>query len=78
VSSFKVEIELGNDGMSTRQHIAEALNDLARRVLQYGLSRDDLPIHDYNGNRVGVARFQDDEERRTTDALARDRWNELS
>ena len=54
--TFKLEIELGNDEMRLRRHVATALRDVANsiganRTAKYGR------IRDVNGNTVGKWEF---------------------
>ena len=52
---FALRIELGNDAMKTRSHLAKALREVAER-LEKDSSRElrgDGSIKDINGNTVG-------------------------
>jgi len=53
---FTLEIELGNDGMRTSQHVAEALYEIAQRV--YPRHEEEGKIRDVNGNTVGGWSFE--------------------
>lgn len=50
-SKFKLHIKLGNDAMSTKDDIANALRELADKLDR--TSDDSGRIRDYNGNTVG-------------------------
>jgi len=56
---FYLEIELGNDAMSTRLDLAAAVKEVARKIMPDTEDMFDLltafskPIYDINGNRVG-------------------------
>lgn len=47
---FNLHIELGNDAMSSHDDIADALNEVAGRVVS---GQEDGAIRDVNGNTVG-------------------------
>jgi hypothetical protein len=60
--TFKLSIDLGNDGMQSAEDIAVSLIALAGRLRMRGIggnirypitSRDGAKIMDYNGNSVG-------------------------
>lgn len=50
-SKFKLHIKLGNDAMSTKDDVANALRELADKLDRTG--DDSGNIRDYNGNTVG-------------------------
>jgi hypothetical protein len=51
---FKVEVNLGNSHMRTAEHLAMALEKIAKQVRFYGvLSAMDRKILDLNGNTIG-------------------------
>jgi len=53
---FIVEIEIGNDAMSTRDHVAQALRVLATKLVRGAIDTETLDcgkILDENGNSVG-------------------------
>lgn len=56
---FALEINLGNDAMSTPQDVAEAIRRVADRV--DGLGDLSGGIRDLNGNTVGRYGFHDEE-----------------
>jgi hypothetical protein len=63
-TEFVLHIELGNEAMRTRQHVAKALTDLAKRLVDERMTPqdedliDDGRIMDLNGNLVGEWAFQ--------------------
>lgn len=60
---FVLEIELGNDAMRTRQHIAEALKKVASKLTTFPtgqIREDEQSLRDVNGNRVGFFGFKDE------------------
>jgi hypothetical protein len=65
---FTLEIELGNDGMSTSSHLAAALNTVAKRIRANDYVRsidsgDEVTrgVMDVNGNSVGSWTLKGDE-----------------
>lgn len=59
---FKVEIEMGNDAMQRKADVIRALENICNRMR--GLSSkqiEGLPVHDDNGNRVGMFGFFDED-----------------
>lgn len=55
MAQFTLSITLGNAGMLTGEHVAEALNRVADRLWQDDqvLTRENGMVFDINGNRVG-------------------------
>lgn len=64
---FFVRIEMGNDGMSTSQHVAWALNDISRRIESNKYLEDPefeeltRGVKDNNGNTVGSWGWKNEE-----------------
>jgi hypothetical protein len=60
---LSLEIELGNEQMKTRIHVAAALRMVAENIMSKGLRRieEDGPrkIMDLNGNSVGFWKIED-------------------
>jgi len=50
---FALEIEMGNEAMRTRAHLATALREAAKQVAVDGRAGSDGIIRDINGNTVG-------------------------
>ena len=54
---FKLEIELGNAAMRNRGHLANALRDVAKAVLDmhkwFHMAGTEHAVMDLNGNKVG-------------------------
>jgi hypothetical protein len=60
---FNLEITLGNEAMSTAEHLATALESAAKRVRLYDV--DDSyrkSLQDENGNRVGFFELTEEED----------------
>jgi hypothetical protein len=60
-SEFNVSIELGNDTMQTTEHVADALDRIAK-VLRTGGSVQKGRVRDLNGNHVGSWSYNVEEE----------------
>ena len=59
---FILILELGNEAMSTRTHISEALKTAASQINAYpyrDIVPDEKSIRDHNGNRCGSIRFEE-------------------
>lgn len=60
---LSLEIELGNEQMTTRMQVAEALRSVARSIGAKGLLRTEKDgprkIMDLNGNSVGFWKIED-------------------
>jgi len=59
---FTVQIALGTSGMLIPPHIAEALEQVARRLREYPSTAPtvDIPIRDLHGNVVGHWSYRPD------------------
>lgn len=76
MNSFKLSIDLGNDGMRTQHDVAEALIGIAKRMRR---SEADEPhdagrVYDINGNSVGSWQYDhepDDEPEDLADECSR-------
>lgn len=52
---FTITIELGNDAMKSRRHVANALREVAKTILEN--EDPEKKIRDLNGNTVGKWEF---------------------
>lgn len=62
---FRVEIEMGNDGMRTIPALRKALTELMPRLTAIAYSGEEKSVRDVNGNTVGKAGFYLEHVRRT-------------
>lgn len=58
-TQFSLNITLGNDAMRTRQHLATALRQVAKRMMEGAAAPETGKIMDVNGNSVGQWIFTD-------------------
>jgi hypothetical protein len=59
---FTLTIELGNDAMQKRSHVAKALRDAAKEVVSSPATvrNEGRKIRDVNGNTVGEWKFEEE------------------
>lgn len=52
--AVSIKMELGDDAMQASYDVADALENLAKKIRSLGIATDDrIPIMDDNGNTVG-------------------------
>lgn len=62
---LKIEIDIGNSGMSTRGHLANAVRGVANQILEihkwFQMAGTQHKIFDLNGNSVGFWKIEKEE-----------------